>query len=117
MDNPKEVLMAARDNIDHEDKWIKGLYTGSTVEGCDAFCAVGALYAVFGCDNPQSLEIEILAEALLDIDTTYYDNFSAEGNITNFNDKNQTTHSDVMRLYNRAIEIVEETQSSHNEYN
>ena len=105
----KEVLIKARERIKDESKWIKGVHISDTHtswgEPCKstARCAVGAVYSVLGRVDKKAVEIEVLAEALRDIEKTYYDYVPAEGNITIFNDRAWTTHADVMRLYDKAI--------------
>jgi len=103
-------LKSARNSISAHDRWHQGDYFSS--DGSDNLakaCIQGALQWV-GIDPPQcrvamSLvdpdyevpkEHRYLYQALLSLD-------NGRNSVIDFNDAKETTHADVMRLFNRAI--------------
>jgi hypothetical protein len=92
MSTVKENLIAAKALIDTPEKWIKGSFHKA---GC--FCAVGAL-GMASNGNPENWgydEREALLRAL-PVDAVAY-------SVALFNDDPDTTHADIMALFDRAI--------------
>jgi len=95
MSTVRENLIAARALIDTPEKWGKGSYEPS--HGC--YCALGAIDAVEKTHGGFYAS-EATANALR----------SAIGNecfsIVDFNDAEETTHADILALFDRAIEAT-----------
>ncbi len=106
-------LVKARDFISDPRHWGKGDYLTFDFTSLDyQICAQGALTSV-GIDLPQYLiaarifdpdyevpfEHSYLYEAVLSFD-------SGHNSVIAFNDDPETTHEDVMRLFNRAIHLA-----------
>ena len=85
----KENLIAARALIDTPEKWGKGKGNVGP-KGC--LCALGALGRVRDADWRE-------ADALFDALEGRWEDRSVHA----FNDHPDTTHADVMALYDRAI--------------
>lgn len=92
----KENLIAAKALIDTPEKWCKGrrhvFYGYTTPHGAvivKKYCAEGAMDAVGGL-SPER-------QALLNQTPRAY------GNVAEFNDSPDTTHADIMALFQRAI--------------
>lgn len=107
-----EALKKARALLCKEARWIKGDYARNNEGGvCPAndedakcWCSVGALKRVAYADTFQTA-IEALDEALK------YDSramgTSSIDRVINFNDNEDTHHSDVLRAYEFAITLLE----------
>ena len=99
MTTVRDNLIAARKLIEREDKWGKGEY-----EYQGFMCAIGAIAAV-QCGSPGSAERsedgKALASALPDDmeKHTFY--------VTIYNDAPETTHADILALFDRAIAAQE----------
>lgn len=87
MGTVKENLIAAKALIDTPDKWIKHAFER---DGC--FCAVGAVRTVQKAETGRALDA--LYEAA--------DELCGRG-VMRFNDAENTTHADIMALFDRAI--------------
>lgn len=87
----RENLIAAKALIDTPEKWIKGAYRNG-----DCYCTVGALRAVIGRGKPFAPEKTLLGR------------FIPEGwsNVVRYNDHPDTTHSDIMELFQLAIDSL-----------
>lgn len=84
-------LVAAKALIDTPEKWGKGNYDK---DGC--MCAMGALMAVTAASSWAVIGTPIhvaLTQALPD----------GQFAVVPFNDEDETTHADVMALFDRAI--------------
>lgn len=93
----KENLIKAKALIDTPEKWGRGEYVKN-----ECFCAIGALAEALGV-NPVSsgLTMSKEYEALLGaVPDTFY-------GVWRYNDAEDTTHSDIMALYDRAIAAAE----------
>lgn len=93
-DEIKDNLIAARALIDTPEKWHKGSMSGP---GC--LCAMGAVAKVIGWSYMGGTrirshpEVEHLRKQL---PTGWWD-------VPKFNDAPETTHADIMALFDRAI--------------
>lgn len=89
----KETLIKAKEIISDPDKWIKDNYYDPDREGC--YCSLGALgMAEDGHPSGFSFSLKYyLSEGL------------PEGlySVADFNDDPETTHSDVMAMFDKAI--------------
>lgn len=101
----KENLIAAKALIDTPEKWGKGAFEVSP--GC--LCAFGAIARAldpdidFECDGVGiSREDRALAQALPD------GWMKTVGMIDSFNDHPDTTHADIMALFDRAIAMQDD---------
>lgn len=98
----RDTLIAARALIDTPDKWIKrhwasdadGRQVFPTDPGAVCYCLVGAIRACDGGTPARSLVATVIDE-LFDYRFTM---------TTDFNDDLATTHADVMRVLDTAIE-------------
>jgi len=87
----RDVLIAARALIADERNWIKGA-NFRKVAGCDCFCADGAVEEVFR-NRPWEPGVRPALRAA-----------SPNGMIVTYNDADETTHADVLAMFDRAIE-------------
>jgi hypothetical protein len=91
-------LIAARDLIDTPEKWTKGIDQKG--------CAMCALWAVSTVTNPDasswSPRWDAAAKALAAAVPSGVDR-SLGHPVVAFNDADDTTHADIMALYDRAI--------------
>lgn len=103
MTNIAQVLRDARALIDTPDKWTKGKFENG---GC--YCALGAVAKVCGFDprNAWLGEMDAVHRAL---DASLPFGFEAT---PDFNDHRNTTHADVMALFDRAIAAAEVEKQS-----
>lgn len=90
MISPTDLLVRARELIDSPEKWIKGAYE---VNGC--YCAQGAMYEI----APYPDETFCHTYDLL-MQIVKRKNFVS---LTDFNDDTETTHEDIMNLFDSAI--------------
>jgi hypothetical protein len=105
-------LTKARNFISDPANWSKEVDLTCDFTGCDyQACVVGAL-EFMGVERPQApaplvfdpeyrlpLEHRLMYQALLSLDRGY-------NNVITFNDAAETTHKDVMQLFNRAIYLA-----------
>ena len=103
-----EHLRAAKALIDTPEKWTRKVSardknlkpaSASDKRAC-IFCSVGAVWRVFDgvLDDPAVLPCELCLERSL---PSGFDDISA------YNDDPDTTHPDIMSLFDRAIELAE----------
>lgn len=99
MASVKENLIAARALIDTPEKWGKGSFRA--VDGC--LCAVGALgVATTGNAHDWSASAyNALYDALPE---------TAYAGVPSYNDNPNTTHAEIMALFDRAIAAQENSQ-------
>lgn len=91
MTSVKENLIAARALIDTPEKWGKGKYEVSS--GC--YCAMGAL-GMAGHGDVIMFTDEEASALRAGMPSGYF-------SITRFNDRPNTTHADILALFDRAI--------------
>lgn len=89
----REDLIAAKAMIDTPEKWGKGKYEPRP--GC--YCALGAVAKVTGHD-PNTAWLNGRASTCRNALYEYTD-----VGIASFNDAPDTTHADIMALFDRAI--------------
>ena len=94
----KENLIKAKALIDTPEKWLKGALDG---DGC--FCAVGAVGEARDWDMDAFLAPEFKA-LLGQLPTEFQKGTYLD--VPNYNDHPDTTHADIMALFDRAIEIA-----------
>ena len=102
--NELEILIAARALIATPESWIKGrsaqdangVPAGPFDEGACKFCTVGAMTCASG---------QTLTEARASILRAHLP--KPFDNLVNFNDHPDTTHADVLALFDRAIAYEE----------
>ncbi len=90
----KMDLIAARALIDTPEKWHKG---GWGKDGC--FCAVGAVREV----TRTSAYSVWATGACIALEAAIED---GPRDVPSFNDRETTTHADIMALFDRAIEAA-----------
>lgn len=94
----KDDLIAAKALIDTPEKWIKGSFC---VNGCR--CALGAIFTVSAIDGEWSEAKEHqLIEAVSDSLPEPW-----KANLISFNDHPDTSHADIMALFDRAINAAD----------
>jgi hypothetical protein len=100
------TLVVARGLIDSPEKWNKGsqmvIVNGTPV----SYCALGAVAAVtnFSVDRRFKKSLVYL-NAVLEDSTLLYSDYPSLA-VTSFNDDPNTTHSDVLRIFDSAIELA-----------
>lgn len=93
-------LVAAKALIDAPEKWGQGEY--ETSPGC--YCALGAVAKATGVDPaPWNVEVGVLYDAL----KAALPPKAARLSVVDFNDAPETTHADIMALFDRAIAAAE----------
>jgi hypothetical protein len=117
-----EVLRAARELVATPERWIKGHYAGyrnpvslrvtclspGDVRSANCFCATGALLHLDGLrDDAYKAASAALEQSLPRTPTGL-----GRWNLERYNDLRQTTHADILALYDRAI-----TEAMHQEQN
>lgn len=100
MPTVKENLIAARALIDTPEKWGKDGY--EPTPGC--YCLAGAIFTAKGESfNPwkenNSPEAKAIEEALNEL----HDGLSPWRSYVDYNDDPETTHADIMVLFDSAI--------------
>lgn len=106
--SPAEVLRAARAKIEDPSRWLKGRYAcddgGFTIFEhsvyATSWCAVGAVGAIVSPTSPEWWEATAYLRGQVS---------SRFCSVQLFNDHEKTTHADVMRVFDRAIEQAEGT--------
>ena len=102
---PHEALKAARALIADERNWIKGEYDRE-VEGRTCYCADGALmFATDGVGVPLEGEGNWFAYEGARRALAAHAPRTAHG-VINFNDAPDTTHADVLAMFDKAIEAT-----------
>lgn len=106
----KAILESARELIGDKRKWCKGLGAlDADGELCDAasararsWCALGAVKATLGIDfgTDYGMDACMLAAHILDKHTP-------EGSILEFNDNETVEHSNVITVFDGAIESLD----------
>ena len=107
---PLELLVRAKAKIERPEHWTKGMYARTdTRDQCvpgssraEQWCAVGALHAMaveMGESSFRSKEL-FLAERALE---NCLPKNALRDAVTTYNDSEQTTHADIMELYDCAI--------------
>lgn len=96
-------LVATRALIDTPEKWTKHNYHGLR-NGKDCFCIAGAAYVATGgmiishIWDPRGSDRRRRRDVFHALTGTVY-----ETRVQNFNDADDTSHADVMALFDRAI--------------
>jgi hypothetical protein len=99
---PHEVLVAARELIADERNWIKGEYS-RRVEGRLCYCAYGAVRTV-----SDAADYKVFDRAWNALESTVPDKH--ELSPIHFNDDLDTTHADILAMFDRAIEATAPTE-------
>lgn len=93
----KENLIAAKALIDTPEKWGKGDY--ETSPGC--YCVLGAIAAATGHD-PEEPWLDLPLTIRKQLKLAMMDD-AADMDLCDYNDHPDTTHADIMALFDRAI--------------
>ena len=119
-----EMLMRARALIETEDRWIKGANAKNTagreIEPHDPFCwslcAQGAVIRAVDRSMEWSTEIERLAMERTLLVHLICSARSNSGNpvmnLTSYNDHSTTTHDDIMKVFDMAIDRAKKMENS-----
>lgn len=101
----KETLVEARKLIEEEKNWVKGAYKREGIfPRSPLFCAVGTLREIDG--EYEGLARKALGQALQGNGPTGNGWYS----VPRFNDHPNTTHADILALFDRAIAAQGEGQ-------
>lgn len=111
MNDTQRILAEARKLIENESNWVKNRLAtaadGSFAAFCDdaaaRFCADGALAHVQGEYTTRTPAFRALDDAAGEINGG-----GPYATSVGVNDAFETTHADVLRMYDRAIEIAGE---------
>jgi hypothetical protein len=98
---PLAILKAARRLLTPKHRWTKGVYSDER-EGETCYCSLGALMAV--SSNRYTLGYDVAAYELHKISLKYP---KGRRGIIAYNDHPQTTHRQVLSLFDRAIKSLE----------
>lgn len=112
--NPSQILRKARELISDPERWTKGAFArnaqGASVsyrhDAATCFCSVGAVErAAFkdGVDDNQPISVALRA--------LYRGKLYAIPSIAAFNDRDDTTHGDVLAMFDRAIALAEDEEA------
>lgn len=106
-----EVLMKARELIAEEQHWCRRHFArdkhGAAVPYASAqacqFCSLGAVYAVEEADGYEGMHSA----------TEWLDKVANRCGATmiSFNDSRTTTHADVLRVFDEAIQLAKEAEN------
>lgn len=96
---PKEILIAARALIDTPEKWVKGAFALHTDHGT-CYCLAGALLKA----TPGDIFNEDFAAAGTVLKKAI-NSPSADFRLHLWNDAPERTHSEVLAVVDRAIEL------------
>jgi len=107
---PHEILVAGRDLLSNPDHWIKKtLARSKNGEKCDptearatCFCTIGAIHKVVG-SGQKSLKLEVVGYLIKALDERKH---RVSAIVVAFNDHPTTKHSDVLELWDKAIELA-----------
>lgn len=107
-----QLLREAKARIDTPDKWCKHAMFAVEADGNHRRCAIGAMHSQIvvvntglgwhvstGTFSQEDHEAVVLLTRAV--------RFKKQGDVMQFNDAPDTTHADVMALYDRAIELAE----------
>lgn len=104
---PSETLAKARELLEDPSRWTRHYYArnkygdpSSDIQRGTCWCAIGALLKVRGVNSL----IEVYG---LQKDVNYLDQ-AARCRVSVFNDDPDTTHTDILRLFDKAIELAKE---------
>lgn len=105
-----EVLTAAREILSNPDNWHKGHYEGVNVQGEPCYCGAGAIGVVVHGRRPTQAER---------MDGAYSNVFAmpafqllervnglSDLGFPEFNDRPETTHSQMLASFDKAIEAA-----------
>lgn len=104
--SPEQILRGARELLSDPKKWTKGklaknelgLEVNTQDEAAVCYCAMGAIDKLAGNDVVRhSAALSWLIAAL------------PSGNVVLFNDAPETTHADILDLFDKAIELCTES--------
>ena len=105
MSSVHENLIAAKALIDTPQKWTKGHYQFG-----DCFCSLGALGCVLEMTPSDDMGgNEIALGMALPADFEPDSELTVGTKVVNYNDHPETTHADIMALFDRAIAAAEPT--------
>ena len=125
MANPlADYLRQARGVIESPEQWSKGCFSrdaqGKAIECFDekakSFCALGACNRVYWDKNddqacyPTHSLCEAACDALEDIVTELHSRPGERLLLEEYNDAVETTHADILNIFDKTIERVEATQ-------
>lgn len=108
---PLDALIEGREKIARPYAWLKGKWHGvNKGKGCDCYCALGAVRAVYGIDEPGRGAVS---------DATYKSLWAAEAalseatpdgawDIVDYNDDPATKKRDILKTFDRAIATLKE---------
>lgn len=107
MEDVKSVIVRAREILSDPKHWIKSTYArnlvGDSVLATSphavCWCSMGALWKAFDEVGKNTTRMEAY--------TFLQKNLLENEDIAGFNDNPDTTHSDVMAAFDRAIESLE----------
>ena len=92
---PKEVLIAARQLIADEKRWVKKVLTSVNKDGERCYCANGAILAAIG--PPEEVtKLPVYTKA------TWALQKAVGGSISLYNDAETTTHKDMLCAIDKA---------------
>lgn len=101
----KDNLIAAKALIDTPEKWGKEDYEPRA--GC--YCMAGAIFAAKGEGfNPREETSSPEAKAIDAALDELYDGLSPWRSYVEYNDDPETTHADIMALFDHAIAVADE---------
>lgn len=109
--NTVEYLKRIRSKINTPDLWTKGKYADHRND-VTCYCLLGALYSIVFNELPDENErkFRTLIGNVIKVaypDRRRYKDIMTDEIIVNFNDHPDTTHDDVMRVLDIAIERAE----------
>lgn len=107
MDIAKKVLEAlesGREKISRPESWAKGTYELRLEDGTVCYCSVGAVRDV-RFDSETYWATRDMLDGAVPAD---FELLTLSSNTIEYNDHEDTTHDDVLALFDRAIEAARE---------
>lgn len=110
----EEFLQTARARIDTEEKWVKGSWTkGGDYDSSDksAMC-VGRAICGIRYSNGGAGPGEVVKALAEEVPEKYRRAGDPFGAFADFNDADETTHADVMAVFDRALAKLKPTEAT-----
>lgn len=106
---PKEILQKTKAYLSDRELWCQGHGAVLLYDGRVARCALSALSTINGSTTAEYCD-GALAPL---IKATKLHSLAGNTSIIDFNDSPNTTHEDIMRLFEKAIQIAEEDEKAN----
>lgn len=104
---PLYILKRARYLLRHKTSWRQGDYTGENKDGYMTYCLLGALGMTKEHQWERTSEVQEAIDILNRAIRNLYPNQPRTNRIFIFNDSPETTHDEILKVLDKAIEYAE----------